>query len=161
MGWPSAGWVFNLVVSFSSSKSWNIRGKIFIECFLYINNRIEYNKWSNYMLFLVIFKLTKKFQWTPHTRVGIPNKYPLVLRGESIGDGHLKERGRLLHCIVLRNFVKRTEKIIFSLVFVCFRFTEISYFLNFPSNENLRKQHLSRKCVFLHKYEIFVYDSSA
>ena len=31
----------------------------------------------------------------------------------------------------------------FSLVFVCFRFTEISYFLNFPSNENVRKQHLS------------------
>ena len=43
---------------------------------------------------------------------------------------------------VLRKFVKRTEKIIFSLVFVCFRFTEI-YFLNFPSNENVRKQHLS------------------
>ena len=52
------------------------------------------------------------------------------------------------HCMkirifVLRKFVKRTEKIIFSLVFVCFRFTEISYFLNFPSNENVRKQHLS------------------
>ena len=31
----------------------------------------------------------------------------------------------------------------FSLVFVCFRFTEISYFLNLPSNENVRKQHLS------------------
>ena len=39
--------------------------------------------------------------------------------------------------------MKRTEKIIFSLVFVCFRLTEISYFLNFPSNENVRKQHLS------------------
>ena len=54
----------------------------------------------------------------------------------------------ITHCMkirifVLRQFVKRTEKIIFSLVFVCFRFTEISYFLNFPSNENLRKQHLS------------------
>ena len=44
---------------------------------------------------------------------------------------------------VLGKFVKRTENIIFSLVFVCFRFTEISYFLNFPSNENVRKQHLS------------------
>ena len=44
---------------------------------------------------------------------------------------------------VLRKFVKRAKKIIFSLVFVCFRFTEISYFLNFPSNENVRKQHLS------------------
>ena len=43
----------------------------------------------------------------------------------------------------LRKFVKKTEKIIFSLVFVSFRFTEISYFLNFPSNENVRKQHLS------------------
>ena len=39
--------------------------------------------------------------------------------------------------------MKRTENIIFSLVFVCFRFTEILYFLNFPSNENVRKQHLS------------------
>ena len=43
----------------------------------------------------------------------------------------------------LRKFVKRTEKIIFSLVFVCFRFTGILYFLSFPSNENVRKQHLS------------------
>ena len=44
---------------------------------------------------------------------------------------------------VFRKFVKRTEKIIFSLIFVCFRFTEILYFLNFFSNENVRKQHLS------------------
>ena len=44
---------------------------------------------------------------------------------------------------VLQKFVKRAKKIIFSLVFACFRFTEISYFLNFPSNENVRKQHLS------------------
>ena len=44
---------------------------------------------------------------------------------------------------VSRKFVKRIEKFIFSLVFVCFRFTEISYVLNFPSNENVRKQHLS------------------
>ena len=44
--------------------------------------------------------------------------------------------------IVLQKFVKRTVKVIFSLVFVCFRFKEISYFLNFPSNENVRKQHL-------------------
>ena len=43
---------------------------------------------------------------------------------------------------VPQKFVKRAEKI-FSLVFVCFRFTEISYFLSFPSNENVRKQHLS------------------
>ena len=52
------------------------------------------------------------------------------------------------HCIkkrifVLRKFVKRRENIIFSVVSVFFRFTEISYFLNFPSNENVRKQHLS------------------
>ena len=52
------------------------------------------------------------------------------------------------HCMKIRNlvlgkFAKNTENIIFSLVFVCFRFTEISYFLNFPSNENVRKQHLS------------------
>ena len=54
----------------------------------------------------------------------------------------------LLHCMkiiifVLRKFVKTTENIIFSLVFVCLRFKEISYFLSFPSNENARKQHLS------------------
>ena len=48
-----------------------------------------------------------------------------------------------IRIFVFRKFVKRTEKIIFSLVFVCFRFTEISYFLNFPSNKNVRKQHLS------------------
>ena len=36
--------------------------KNIIECFLYINNRIEYNNLSNYMLFLVIFKLLTKFQ---------------------------------------------------------------------------------------------------
>ena len=47
------------------------------------------------------------------------------------------------HCMkkrifLLQKFVKRTEKIIFLLVFLCFRFTEISYFLGFPSNENVR-----------------------
>ena len=52
------------------------------------------------------------------------------------------------HCMkirifVLRKFVKRTEKIIISLDFACFRFMKISYSLNFPSNENARKQHLS------------------
>ena len=52
------------------------------------------------------------------------------------------------HCMKIRIFVlqkcvKSTEKIIFSLFFVCFLFTEISYFLNFPSNENIRKQHPS------------------
>ena len=55
---------------------------------------------------------------------------------------------KINHCMkkrifVLRKFGKRKEKIIFSLVFICFRFTEISYSLNFPSNENIRKQHLS------------------
>ena len=40
-------------------------------------------------------------------------------------------------------FLKRTENINFSLFLVCFRFTELSYFLIFPSNENVRKQHLS------------------
>ena len=58
-----------------------------------------------------------------------------------------------LHCMkkvifVLRKFAKRTEKIIFSSAFVCFRFTEISYFLSFPSNENVRKQHLSANAYF-------------
>ena len=44
---------------------------------------------------------------------------------------------------VLQKFVKRAENIIFSVVFVCARFTGISHFLDFPSNENVRKQHLS------------------
>ena len=39
--------------------------------------------------------------------------------------------------------MKRAEKIILPLVSVCFRFTKISYLLNFPLNENVRKQHLS------------------
>ena len=53
-----------------------------------------------------------------------------------------------IRIFVLRKFVKRTEKIIFSLVFVCFRFTEISYFLIFPSNEKVRKQHLSANAQY-------------
>ena len=40
---------------------------------------------------------------------------------------------------VLRKFVKSTEEITYSLVVVCSHFTEISYFLNLPSNENVRK----------------------
>ena len=43
---------------------------------------------------------------------------------------------------------KRAEKIIFSLVFVCFRFTEIPYFLSIPSKENARKQHLSANACY-------------
>ena len=50
--------------------------------------------------------------------------------------------------MVLRKLVKRAEKIIFLIVFVCFRFTEISYFLSFPSNENVRKQHLFVNAYF-------------
>ena len=55
----------------------------------------------------------------------------------------------ITHCMkirifILRKFVKRTEKITCSLVFVCRKhFTEISYFLNFLSNKNAAKQHLS------------------
>ena len=49
---------------------------------------------------------------------------------------------------VEQKFVKRAEKIIFSLVFVCFRFTEISNFLSFPSNEKVRKQYLSPNAYF-------------
>ena len=43
---------------------------------------------------------------------------------------------------------ERAEKIIFSSVFVCFYFTEILYFLSFPSNENVKKQHLSANAHF-------------
>ena len=38
---------------------------------------------------------------------------------------------------------EKERKYHISLVFVCFRFTEISDFLNFPSNKNVRKQHPS------------------
>ena len=38
----------------------NFTNPVYIECFLYINNRIEYNKLSNCMQLLVIFKLTNK-----------------------------------------------------------------------------------------------------
>ena len=48
-----------------------------------------------------------------------------------------------IRIFVWRKFVKGTEKIIFSLVFACSRFTEISYFPSFLWNENIRKQHLS------------------
>ena len=56
------------------------------------------------------------------------------------------------HCIkkrffVLQKFVK-TEKMIFLLVFVCFHFTEESYFLDFPWNQNVRKQSLSANAYF-------------
>ena len=36
----------------------------------------------------------------------------------------------------------------FLLVFVCFRFTEISYFLYSPSKGNVRKTHLSASAYF-------------
>ena len=45
-------------------------------------------------------------------------------------------------------FVKIAEKIIFSLVFVCFQFTETSHFLSFPSNENVRKQYFSANAYY-------------
>ena len=54
---------------------------------------------------------------------------------------------------------ERTEKIIFSLAFVCFRFTEIC-FLNFPSNEDVRKQHLAANTYSCVNMKL-VYDSCA
>ena len=70
-----------------------------------------------------------------------------------IGKEVLSRIKKILQCMkkrifVLRKFVKRAEKIIFSLIFVCFRFTEISYLLSSPSNENVRKQHLSGNAYF-------------
>ena len=62
-----------------------------------------------------------------------------------------KQEIRPLHekiFFVLQKFVKRAEKMIFSLVFICFRFTEISYFLSFSSKKNVRKQHLSENAYF-------------
>ena len=62
-------------------------------------------------------------------------------------------RSKRQHCMkkrifVLQKFVKKIEKITFSSALVCFRFTKISYFLNFPSNKNVRKQHLSANGYF-------------
>ena len=61
------------------------------------------------------------------------------------------------HCMkkkifVLRKFVKRTEKIIFSLVFVCFRFTNIFSELSFK--RKCKKAASFRRCVFLRKYDV-------
>ena len=60
---------------------------------------------------------------------------------------------QVYHCMkkrifVLQKFLKSAERIIFSLVFICFRFTGISYFPSFPSKENVRKQHLSVNAYF-------------
>ena len=72
---------------------------------------------------------------------------------------------KISHCMKKEFLWKGQKRSLFSLVFiifVCFRFTEISYFLNFSSNENVRKQHLSassyscvsilsNKAKYLHK----------
>ena len=52
--------------------------------------------------------------------------------------------------VTIRNKIceKDRKDIIFSLVFEYFRFTEMSYFLNFPSNENVTKQHFSASAYF-------------
>ena len=81
--------------------------------------------------------------------IGIIRKLAILRSSPSYIRHHLV----YTHCMkkriyVLRKFVKRAEKIIFSLVFICFRFTEISYFLSFPSNENVRKQYLSANAYF-------------
>ena len=68
------------------------------------------------------------------------SKYLQLQNQTTIQSLHAKKKKKNL---VSRKFVKKTEKTIFSLVFVCFCFTEISYFMNFPTNENVRKQHLS------------------
>ena len=50
---------------------------------------------------------------------------------------------------VLQKFVKRTENFTSSLDFACFPFTEISYFLNISSKENVTKQHLFANACFM------------
>ena len=52
---------------------------------------------------------------------------------------------------------ERTEKIIFSLAFVCFRFTEMFSELSFK--RKCKKAASFSKYLFLRKYEILVYDS--
>ena len=47
-----------------------------------------------------------------------------------------------------QKFVKNVEKVIFSFVLVCLHFSEILYFLSFPSNKNVRKQYLSANAHF-------------
>ena len=64
------------------------------------------------------------------------------------------------HCMkirifVLQKFVKRTEKIIM------FPFHENIIFSEHSFKRKCKKAASFRKCVFLRKYEIFVYDSCA
>ena len=88
---------------------------------------------------------------------------PYILQKELLNDGNTRlllqwgSCSLFSNCIkkrifVLGKFVKRTEKIIFSLVFVCFRFTEISYFLIFVySCVNMKFSYMIAGC----KDEIF------
>ena len=110
---------------------WNIWKKkiwFFVQCLLYICMN------CNSFIFTQNAKIVKKITFPDSTRKIM---FQLIFFEKTIFLYYIKIR-----IFVLRKFVKRTEKIIFSLVFVCFRFTKI-YFLNFPSNENVRKQNLS------------------
>ena len=59
---------------------------------------------------------------------------------------------------VLQKFVKRAEKIIFSLVFM-FPFHGNVIFSELSFKQKCKKAASFRKCAFFRKYEIFVYDS--
>ena len=59
---------------------------------------------------------------------------------------------------VLRKFVKTVEKIMFLFVLVCFCHGNI-IFSELFFKRKCKKAASFRKCVFLRKYEIFVYDS--
>ena len=78
-------------------------------------------------------------------RVTIRNKIqdPYKLSYTELLSLHEKNNFRLMKICE-----KDRKDIIFSLVFEYFRFTEMSYFLNFPSNENVTKQHFSASAYF-------------
>ena len=100
-----------------------------VQCLLYICMN------CNSFIFTQNVEIVRKITFPESTRKIM---FQLIFFGKTIFLHYTKIR-----IFVLRKFVKRAEKIIFSLVFVCFRFTKISYFLNFPSNEKVRKQNLS------------------
>ena len=77
---------------------------------VYINNRIEYNKISNCMLFLVIFKLTDKFPVNTPTNLGIPNKRPL--RGSVYWRWAFEREGRLYKKDIFGGTFKRERAFI-------------------------------------------------
>ena len=116
-----------------SSISWNISNFFLVDLFIFLSLGLKVCYVAAEELKLRFDEVS--FLWPQ--RIVLLSCYLKIFLKSPTNPLHEKRT------FVLWKFVKRTENIIFSLVFVCFRFTEISYFLNFPSNEDVRKQHLS------------------